>query len=122
LINAWSVSYLDTHTTYPCDRSEFTCVVPCGTSTITPDFSSIPISYCLNETTTDLPTSSEDSPAKAGTWAPVRVNTQQREQAIMFSHQILFQPRALTKTLTVTVGPIVPDFVDFSTLVNRRLL
>jgi hypothetical protein len=69
-------------------------VVPCGTSTITPDFSSIPISYCLNETTTDLPTSSEDSPAITGTWAPVRVNKAQREQAIMFSHQILFQPLA----------------------------
>jgi hypothetical protein len=63
LINAWSVSYRHCFILHILVIVlNFTCVVPCGTSTITPDFSSIPTS-CLNETTTDLPTSSEDSPA-----------------------------------------------------------
>ncbi|PKH66101.1 hypothetical protein CXF59_08855 [Flavobacterium sp. ALD4] len=93
-----------------------TCTTECSAANIkTPDFSSVPTSYCLNEATTNLPTSSEDSPAITGTWAPVVVNTSTAGTSdYVFTPDPVSGPCALTKTLTVTVGPTVPDFADFS--------
>jgi gliding motility-associated-like protein len=92
------------------------CTTKCSPANIkTPDFSSVPTSYCLNEVTTNLPSSSEDSPPITGTWSPVAVNTATAgTNDYTFTPDPGSDPCALTKTLTVTVGPTVPDFVDFS--------
>jgi gliding motility-associated-like protein len=115
LLPGQSVTLTVWHTTYPCDRSELTCFVDCVTPKITPDFSSVPTSYCINEATTNLPTSSNDSPAITGTWFPAKVNTATAGTTnYVFTPDPVLFPCALTRTLAMTVGPTVPDFVDFS--------
>ncbi|SEG52136.1 T9SS type B sorting domain-containing protein [Flavobacterium urumqiense] len=105
-----------THATLPCIPAQtVTCYVPCGVSTVTPTFPSIPTSYCINEATTNLPTSSENSPAITGTWSATKVNTATAGTTnyVFTPNPILF-PCALTKILSVTVGPVEPNFSDFS--------
>lgn len=108
-----SVTLTVSHTTYPCDRSVFTCSVPCGASTITPNFSTIPTSYCLNEVTTNLPTTATNS--ITGSWDLFAINTTitGTTDYIFTPDPVLF-PCALKKTLSVTVGPVEPNFSDFS--------
>ena len=101
--------------THPCVPSQkMTCSVPCGSSTVTPTFA-IPTSYCLNEVTTSLPTSSENSPAITGTWSVSKINTTTADATnyVFTPNPILF-PCALAKILGVTVGPVEPNFSDFS--------
>ena len=101
--------------THPCVPSQkMTCSVPCGSSTVTPTFA-IPTSYCLNEVTTSLPSSSENSPAITGTWSVSKINTTTAGATnyVFTPNPILF-PCALTKILGVTVGPVEPNFSDFS--------
>jgi gliding motility-associated-like protein len=101
----------------PCVQSvSLTCNSTCDASQkIAPIFPSVPTSYCTSEVTTNLPTSSEDSPAIAGTWSPAKVNTATAgiTNYIFTPDSVLF-PCALTKTLTITVGPVEPNFTDFS--------
>jgi gliding motility-associated-like protein len=105
-----------TAATRPCAPAlTLTCTVPCGVSTVTPTFASVPTSYCINEATTNLPTSSNDSPAITGTWFPAKVNTATAGTTnYVFTPDPVLFPCALTRTLAMTVGPTVPDFVDFS--------
>jgi gliding motility-associated-like protein len=104
-----------THATLPCVPSQtMVCTVPCGASAVTSTFPSIPTSYCINEATTNLPTSSEDSPAITGTWSEAKVNTASAGTTnYIFSPDPVLFPCALTKTLAVTVGPVEPNFTDF---------
>ncbi|TDE06068.1 T9SS type B sorting domain-containing protein [Flavobacterium hiemivividum] len=116
LLPGQSVELTLTSASHPCVPSQtITCSVPCGTSTVTPNFASIPTSYCLNESTTNLPLNSDDSPAITGTWSPeiVKTDTAGTFDYIFTPNRIMF-PCALTKTLTMTVGPVEPDFSDFS--------
>ncbi len=101
---------------FPCVPSlTVTCSVPCGTSTITPDFSAVPTSYCLNEATTNLPTSSQDIPAITGSWDSLAINTATAgTRNYIFTPDPVLFPCALKKTLSVTVGPVEPNFSDFS--------
>jgi gliding motility-associated-like protein len=102
--------------THPCVLSKtITCNVPCGTATVTPNFSAVPTSYCTNEATTNLPTSSQNVPAIAGTWDVLKVNTAVAgtKNYIFTPDPILF-PCALKKILNVTVGSVVPNFSNFS--------
>jgi gliding motility-associated-like protein len=100
---------------YPCvPPLSWTCTIDCDSFT-TPRFPSIPTSYCIDEVTTELPLSSEDNPVIAGTWSPAKVNTATAGTSdYIFTPDPASAPCALPKTLTVTVGPTVPDFVDFS--------
>jgi gliding motility-associated-like protein len=115
LLPGQSVTLTAWHTTYPCDRSELTCFVDCVTPKITPDFASIRTSYCIDEATTNLPTSSDDSPAITGTWSPAKVNTVTAGTTnYIFTPDPALFPCAFTKALTMTVGPAEPNFIDFS--------
>lgn len=100
---------------YPCVPAlSRTCTVPCVSFT-TPTFASVPTSYCINEVTTNLPTSSDDSPAITGTWSPAKVNTATAGTTnYAFTPDPVLFPCALTRTLAMTVGPVEPSFTDFS--------
>jgi gliding motility-associated-like protein len=101
----------------PCVESvSLTCISTCVASQkIVPTFASVPTSYCTNEVTANLPTSSEDSPAIAGTWSPAKVNTSTAGTInYIFTPDPVLFPCSLSKTLTMTVGPVEPNFSDFS--------
>jgi len=97
---------------FPCiPQASKTCSIGCGTSTMTPDFNSVPRSYCLGQAITDLPTSSEDSPQITGAWSPVKVNTATAGTTdYVFTPDPVAFPCALTKTLSATVGAVEPNF------------
>ncbi|MFV8326814.1 T9SS type B sorting domain-containing protein [Flavobacterium sp. ZS1P14] len=105
-----------TSATHPCVPSKtLTCSVPCGASTVTPAFGPIPTFYCINQMPPILPATSTNSPAITGVWNPAAINTTTvgTTNYIFTPDPVLF-PCALTKTLSVTVGPVSPDFSDFS--------
>lgn len=115
LLPGQSVELTLTSASHPCVPSQkMTCSVPCGASTVTPTFA-VPTSYCLNEATTNLPSTSTNSPAITGTWSAPKINTTiaGTTNYVFTPNPILF-PCALTKTLSVTVGPVEPNFSDFS--------
>jgi gliding motility-associated-like protein len=114
LLPGQSVTLTVWHTTYPCDRSEFTCSVPCGTSTVTPTFA-VPTSYCINQSPPILPSTSTNSPVISGTWSPSAINTTAAGTTnYVFTPDPVLSPCANTKTLSVTVGPVEPNFSDLS--------
>lgn len=102
--------------THPCVLSKtVTCNVPCGTAPVTPNFSAVPTSYCTNEATANLPTSSQNIPAITGTWDLLKINTAiaGTKNYIFTPDPVLF-PCELKKTLSVTVGPAEPNFTNLS--------
>lgn len=102
LMPGQSVTLTVSHTTYPCDRSVFTCTVPCITST-TPNFATIP-PICFGSTHPVLrPTSPNGI---SGTWSPAVVSNTDSGNYVFTPNPILF-PCATTQTLTVTVKPLV---------------
>jgi gliding motility-associated-like protein len=111
-----SATLLLTSATHPCVPSKtLTCYVPCGAVSITPTFSAIPTSYCINEAPPSLPTTSTNSPSIAGTWSPSAINTATAGTTnYVFTPDPVLSPCAKTKTLSVTVGPVEPNFTDFS--------
>jgi gliding motility-associated-like protein len=117
LLPGQSVELTLTSASHPCVPSQtITCSVPCGASSTTVTFASVPISYCINEATTNLPTSSDDSPAITGTWSPdekVKTATAGTTNYVFTPDPVLF-PCALTRKLAITVGPVEPSFTDFS--------
>jgi gliding motility-associated-like protein len=107
LMPGQSVTLTLFHTTYPCDRSEFTCLVPCGSSTISPNFATIaPI--CSGSTSPELgPTSPNNI---SGTWSPAVVSNTATGDYVFTPDPVAF-PCATNQTLTVTVSPLVtPTF------------
>jgi gliding motility-associated-like protein len=113
LLPGQSVELTLTSASHPCVPSQkMTCSVPC-VSTITPDFLAIPTTYCINEVVTDLPRTSAN--AITGSWDSLAVNTTTAGTAnYTFTPDPVLFPCATSETLSVTVGPVEPDFGDFS--------
>jgi gliding motility-associated-like protein len=117
LLPGQSVTLTVWHTTYPCDRSEFTCSVPCGTSTVTPNFPAI-APFCSG---TVAPVLGPTSPNMiTGTWSPAIVSNTTSGNYIFTPNPVLF-PCATTQTLIVTVLPLVsPTFATIPTTVCQN--
>ena len=88
------------------------CSLPCITTT-TPIFSTTPTSYCLNDVVV-LPTTSTNS--ITGTWSPSLVDTSTMGTKIytFIPDPILFPCALKTNSLSISIGPIEPDFTGFS--------
>lgn len=116
LLPGQSVELTLTSASHPCVPSQkIICSVSCGAVSITPIFSNIPTSYCLNEAPPNLPTTSTNSPSIAGTWSPSAINTTVAGTTnYVFTPDPVLSPCAKTKTLSVTVGPVEPNFSNFS--------
>jgi hypothetical protein len=116
MVPGQSATLILTSATHPCVPPQtLTCYVPCGAVSIIPTFSAIPTSYCINEAPPSLPTTSTNSPAIAGTWSPSAINTATAGTTnYVFTPDPVLSPCAKTKTLSVTVGPVEPNFTDFS--------
>jgi gliding motility-associated-like protein len=99
----------------PCYPTQsMTCNSPCGAITTAPTFSPVPTSYCINEAPPILPSTSTNSPAITGLWNPSAINTTTEGTTnYVFSPDPVLSPCATVKTLSVTVGPVVPNFSDF---------
>ena len=117
LLPGQSVTLTVWHTTYPCDRSEFTCSVPCGTSTVAPNFPAIP-PFCSGSVAPILgPTSPNGI---TGTWSPAVINNTANGNYVFTPDPILF-PCATTQTLPVTVSPLVtPTFTTIPATVCQN--
>jgi gliding motility-associated-like protein len=117
LLPGQSVTLTVWHTTYPCDRSEFTCSVPCGTSTVIPDFPAI-APFCSG---TAAPILGPTSPnGITGTWSPAIVSNTTSGSYVFTPNPILF-PCATTQTLPVTVTPLVtPTFTTIPSSVCQN--
>jgi len=107
LTQGQSVTLTVWHTTYPCDRSEMTCTVPCQTFS-TPTFNQIdPI--CEGEVPPALPTSSLEG--IEGTWSPPVI-----DNTMTATYE--FSPNANEcankTTMTIEVNPDSPGFEDFT--------
>ncbi|MFE3870823.1 T9SS type B sorting domain-containing protein [Flavobacterium sp. ZS1P70] len=116
MVPGQSATLILTSATHPCVPSKtLTCYVPCGAVSIIPTFSAIPTSFCINEAPPSLPTTSTNGPTIAGTWSPSAINTTAAGTTnYVFTPDPVLSPCAKTKTLSVTVGPVAPNFSDFS--------
>ena len=114
-----SATLILTAATHPCATQTLTCSVPCGASTVTPTFAPIPTTYCINDVPPILPKTSKNSPAITGTWNPSTINTSTAGTTnYIFTPDPKLFPCALTKTLTITVKPlIIPVFTGIPTTV-----
>jgi gliding motility-associated-like protein len=113
LLPGQSVELTLTSASHPCVPSQkMKCIVSCGASTVTPTFSPILTTYCLNEAPPALPNST-NSPQITGTWNPLTIDTSTlgTTEYIFTPDPILF-PCATTRMLSVTVELIEPDFTD----------
>lgn len=116
LLPGQSVELTLTSASHPCVPSQkITCSVPCGASTVTPTFGSIPTSYCLNDVVV-LPTTSTNTPPINGTWSPFPVDTSTMGTTTytFIPDPILFPCALKTTSLNISIEPIAPDFNDFS--------
>jgi len=117
LLPGQSVELILTSASHPCVPSQkITCSVSCGSSTVTPTFNAIPTSYCLNDTPPVLPTTSTNTPPITGTWSPFPVDTSTMGTTTytFIPDPILFPCALKTTSLNISIGPIEPDFTDFS--------
>ena len=116
LLPGQTVELTLTSASHPCvPAQKITCSVSCGSSTVTPTFNTIPTSYCLNDTPTVLPTTSTNTPPITGTWSPFSVDTSTMgTTTYTFTPDLILFPCAKTTTLSISIGPIEPDFSDFS--------
>lgn len=108
-----------TAATFPCVPSRtMTCTVPCGASTVTPNFAAIP-SFCAG--TTPVPTLANTSPnGITGTWSPATISNTVSGSYVFTPDPVLF-PCALTKTLPITVKALVtPTFAGNPTTVCQN--
>jgi len=99
---------------FPCvPVNSKTCSLPCVTMT-TPTFA-IPTSYCINDAPPVLPTTSTNTTPITGTWSPFPVDTATMgTKTYIFTPDPVLFPCALPKPLSISVGPIEPDFKNFS--------
>ena len=117
LLPGQSVTLTVWHTTYPCDRSEFTCSVPCGTSTVTPDFPAI-APFCSGTAAPTLGTTSPNG--ITGTWLPTIISNTTNGSYVFTPNQVLF-PCATKQTIPVTVTPLVtPTFTTIPSSVCQN--
>ena len=104
--------------THPCVPSQtITCSVPCGTSTVTPNFPAI-ASFCTGSPAPILvPTSPNGI---TGTWAPAIISNTTSGNYVFTPNPTLF-PCATTQTLNVIVTPLVtPTFTGIPTTVCQN--
>jgi gliding motility-associated-like protein len=103
-----------TSATHPCVPAQtITCSVPCGASTTTPTFGPFATLYCINDVPPALPTTSTNG--ITGTWSPAVINTAAMGTIVYtFTPDPKLFPCALPKPLSISVGPVEPDFTDFS--------
>ena len=103
-----------TAATFPCVPSQtITCTVPCVTTT-TPTFTPIP-PFCMGTPAPSLPATSLEG--ISGSWSPATISNVASGNYVFTPNPILF-PCALTKTLSVTVTPLVaPTFTGIPAVV-----
>jgi gliding motility-associated-like protein len=94
--------------THPCVPPQtITCSVPCGTSTVTPNFPAI-APFCSGTTPPILGSTSPNG--ITGTWSPAIVSNTASGSYVFTPNPVLF-PCATTQTLNVTVTPLAtPTF------------
>ncbi|MFV7234707.1 T9SS type B sorting domain-containing protein [Flavobacterium sp. ZB4R12] len=105
--------------TFPCVPSQtITCNVPCGSSTITPDFPVI-APFCSGTLAPILSTISPNG--ITGTWSPAIINNTTSGSYVFTPNPILF-PCATTQTLSVTVTPLAtPTFTTIPATVCQNV-
>jgi gliding motility-associated-like protein len=104
--------------THPCVPPQtITCSVPCGTSTVTPNFPAI-APFC---TGTPAPILGPTSPnGISGTWLPAIISNTTSGSYVFTPNSTLF-PCATTQTLNVIVTPLVtPTFTGIPTTVCQN--
>ena len=117
LLPGQSVTLTVAHTTYPCDLSVFTCTVPCGTLTTTPNFAQIP-PICSGDTAPLLGNTSPNG--ITGTWAPSVISNTTSASYVFTPNPASF-PCATTQTLTVTITPkATPNFTTIPATVCQN--
>ncbi|MFV8392648.1 T9SS type B sorting domain-containing protein [Flavobacterium sp. LB2P6] len=104
--------------THPCVSSQtITCSVPCGTSTVTPNFPVI-APFCIG---TPAPLLNPTSPnGITGTWSPAIISNTTSGSYVFTPNSTLF-PCAATQTLNVIVTPLVtPTFTGIPATVCQN--
>ncbi|MFI0490471.1 T9SS type B sorting domain-containing protein [Flavobacterium sp.] len=116
-----SATLILTAATHPCATQTLTCSVPCGASSVTPTFASIQTTYCINDVPASL-SNPTNSPAITGTWSPATISTTTAGTTnYIFTPDPKLFPCALSKTLPVTVKPlVVPVFIGIPTTVCQN--
>jgi gliding motility-associated-like protein len=107
-----------TAATRPCAPAlTITCSVPCGASTVTPNFPAI-ASFCSG---TVAPILGNTSPnGITGTWSPVLISNTVNDSYVFTPNPTLF-PCATTQTLTVTITPLAtPTFTGIPATVCQN--
>jgi hypothetical protein len=103
--------------TSPCATATLTCSVPCGTSTVTPNFAQI-APFCSGDPAPVLGNTSPNG--ITGTWSPATVNNTASGSYVFTPNPTTF-PCALTQTLAVTVTPrVTPTFTSIPTTVCQN--
>jgi gliding motility-associated-like protein len=107
-----------TSATHPCVPAQtITCSVPCGSSTVTPNFPAI-APFCAGTAAPILPTTSPNG--ITGTWSPAIINNTTGGNYVFTPNIVLF-PCATTQTLAVIVTPLVtPTFTTIPTTVCQN--
>ena len=106
--------------THPCVPARtLTCTVPCGASTITPNFAPIP-AFCYGTVAPILSTTSPNG--ITGTWSPAIISNTTSANYVFTPDSVLF-PCATTQTLNVTVTPLAtPTFTGIPTTVCQNAM
>ncbi|MFV5691242.1 T9SS type B sorting domain-containing protein [Flavobacterium sp. LT1R49] len=104
--------------TFPCVPSQtITCSVPCGSSTVIPNFPAI-VPFCSGTVAPILPATSPNG--ITGTWSPAIINNTTSGSYVFTPNPILF-PCATTQTLPVTVVPLAtPTFTTIPSTVCQN--
>tara|TARA_R110000868_G_scaffold8033_2_gene41635 strand:- start:3357 stop:5528 length:2172 start_codon:yes stop_codon:yes gene_type:complete len=104
--------------THPCVPPQtLTCFVPCGASTITPNFPAI-APFCFGSMAPILGPTSPN--AITGTWFPALVSNTASGSYVFTPNPVLF-PCATTQTLNVTVTPLTtPTFTGIPSTVCQN--
>ena len=103
--------------TSPCATATLTCSVPCGTSTVTPNFAQI-APFCSGDPAPVLGNTSPNG--ITGTWSPATVSNTASGSYVFTPNPTTF-PCALTQTLAVTVTPrATPTFTTIPTTVCQN--
>jgi gliding motility-associated-like protein len=103
--------------TSPCATATLTCSVPCGPSTVTPNFAPI-APFCSGDPAPVLGNTSPNG--ITGTWSPATVSNTTNGSYVFTPNPIAF-PCALTQTLVTTVTPrATPTFTTIPATVCRN--
>lgn len=109
-----------TSATHPCvPPMTITCTVPCGASTVTPNFPAI-APFCSGTTAPILNNAVASPNGITGTWNPSTINNTTSGSYVFTPNPALF-PCATTQTLNVTVTPqTTPAFTTIPTTICQN--